>query len=143
MIDQQIVRHFVHFRECLYHPLPFYATQMIKPFLNSWISANHNKGVVFQPIVKFLYSLMLLQCRISFRLMLLRDEVRVLQSDLVSYLHIIFPFLLTIQNFNGKVQYKLIYFKAYTYIYIEVKNLLDMGIKSQPKFGMIFVIFKP
>ena len=24
-------------------PLPFYATQIINPFLNSWVSANHDK----------------------------------------------------------------------------------------------------
>ena len=47
-------------------PLPFYGTQIIDPFLKSRISANHEKGLEFQPIVKSLYSLIFLQCRISF-----------------------------------------------------------------------------
>ena len=33
-IDQQIARHLVHNIECFSNPLPFYATQKIKPFLN-------------------------------------------------------------------------------------------------------------
>ena len=45
IIDQQIVRNFVHFSECSYHLLPFYTTQMINPFLTSRISANHDKGL--------------------------------------------------------------------------------------------------
>ena len=48
-------------------PLPFYASQIINPFLNSRISANQNYGQEFQPIVKSLYPLMFLQCRISFK----------------------------------------------------------------------------
>ena len=36
------------------------------PFLNSSITANHDKGQGFQPIVKSLYPLMFLQFRISF-----------------------------------------------------------------------------
>ena len=44
MIDQQKARNFVHYSECLSNPLPFYATQIINPFLTSRISANHNKG---------------------------------------------------------------------------------------------------
>ena len=48
-------------------PLTLFTTQMIYPFLNSRISANHDKGQGFQPIVKSLqYPLMFLQCRISF-----------------------------------------------------------------------------
>ena len=43
-IDQQIAQHFVHFSECLSN---FYATQMINPFLNSRILANHDKGLEF------------------------------------------------------------------------------------------------
>ena len=43
MIDQQIARHFVHNSESLYHSLPFYATQIISPFLSSRISANAEK----------------------------------------------------------------------------------------------------
>ena len=31
-------------------PLPFYATQIIDPFLNSIISANHEKGEEFEPM---------------------------------------------------------------------------------------------
>ena len=38
------------------NPLPFYATQTISPFLTSMISANHDKGLLFQSIVKSLYS---------------------------------------------------------------------------------------
>ena len=66
MIDPQIARHFVHYSECLSNPLPFKATQIINPFLDSRFSANNNKGFEFQPIVKSLYSLMFFQCRISF-----------------------------------------------------------------------------
>ena len=33
IIDQQIVQHFVHFSESLYHPLPFYATKWLPLFL--------------------------------------------------------------------------------------------------------------
>ena len=58
--DQQIARHSVHYSECLSNPLPFYSNQIINPFLNSRISANDNKGLEFQPIVKSLYCLMFL-----------------------------------------------------------------------------------
>ena len=34
MIDKKIARHFVHYSECLYNPLPIYATQIINPFLD-------------------------------------------------------------------------------------------------------------
>ena len=60
IIDQQIAWHFVHFSECLSNLLPFYATQIINSFLNSRISADHDKGLEFKPIVKSLYSLMFL-----------------------------------------------------------------------------------
>ena len=33
--------------ECIYHPLPFYETQIINSFLTSWISANPDKGLEF------------------------------------------------------------------------------------------------
>ena len=33
IIDQEIMRHFVHYSECLYLPLPFSATQIINTFL--------------------------------------------------------------------------------------------------------------
>ena len=46
-------------------PLSFYATKLVNPFLSSRISANHDKGQGFQPMVKFLYPLMFLQSRIS------------------------------------------------------------------------------
>ena len=46
--------------------LPFYATQIITPFLNSKISVNCVNGQGFQPIVKLLCPLMFLQFRISF-----------------------------------------------------------------------------
>ena len=47
LIDQQIARHFVHYSECLYHPLIYYATQIINPFLTLRILANHDKGLGF------------------------------------------------------------------------------------------------
>ena len=47
IIDHQIARHFLHYSECSYHPLPFYATQMITPLLSSRISANQDKGLGF------------------------------------------------------------------------------------------------
>ena len=44
IIDQQIAcRHFVDYSEWLYQPLPYYATQIINPFLTLRISANHDK----------------------------------------------------------------------------------------------------
>ena len=39
MLEKQIARHFVFHNHTL---LPFYATQIINPFLNSSISANHD-----------------------------------------------------------------------------------------------------
>ena len=47
-IDQQIARQFVHYRECFYHNLSFYATQIINPFLTLRLSDNHDKGMGFQ-----------------------------------------------------------------------------------------------
>ena len=47
IIDQQIAEHFVHYSKYLSKPLPFYATEMINPFFNSRISANHNKELGF------------------------------------------------------------------------------------------------
>ena len=47
IIDQQIVRHFVQYCECLSNLLLYYATQIINPFLNSRISANPEKGQGF------------------------------------------------------------------------------------------------
>ena len=35
---------FVHYSECLYQPLHFYATQMVYHFLTSRILAIHDKG---------------------------------------------------------------------------------------------------
>ena len=70
LIDQQIARHFVHYSKCLYNPLPFNATQIDNPFLTSRISSNHDRGLGFQPIVKSVYSLMFLQCRISFNVII-------------------------------------------------------------------------
>ena len=74
LIDQQISRHFVHYSVCLYHLLPFYATQIINPLLTSMISANNNKVLGFQPIVEILHSLMFLQCIISFVLLLVNSS---------------------------------------------------------------------
>ena len=45
MIERQIARHFVHYSECLSNPLPFYATQILNPFLNLIILAKHDKGL--------------------------------------------------------------------------------------------------
>ena len=47
IIDQQIARYFVHYSEYFSSPLPFYAIQIINPFLNSRISAIHDKGWIF------------------------------------------------------------------------------------------------
>ena len=47
IIDQQVAPHFVHYSECLSNPLPFYATQIINPFLTLRISANKNKRLGF------------------------------------------------------------------------------------------------
>ena len=44
IIEKQIARHFLQYSECLSKPLPFYATQIIEPFLNSKTLANHDKG---------------------------------------------------------------------------------------------------
>ena len=43
IVDHKVARHFLHYSECLSNPLSFYATQMINPFPNSRISANHDK----------------------------------------------------------------------------------------------------
>ena len=40
---------FVQYSKCLSYPFPFYATQIINPFPNSRISANHDKVEVNQP----------------------------------------------------------------------------------------------
>ena len=66
IIDQQIAQNFMHFSELFTTSLPFYASQIISHFLTLRISANHDKGLGFQPIVRSLYSFMFLQCRISF-----------------------------------------------------------------------------
>ena len=44
-IEKQIARYFVQYSEFPSNPSSFYATQIINPFLNLRISANH-KGVV-------------------------------------------------------------------------------------------------
>ena len=46
-IEKQVLRHCVQYSECLSIPLPYYATQIISPFLISMISANHDKGKGF------------------------------------------------------------------------------------------------
>ena len=33
LVDQQIAQHFVHYSGCIYHHLPFYAIQIIHPYL--------------------------------------------------------------------------------------------------------------
>ena len=55
------------FCECLYHPLTFYTSQIINPFLTLRLSANRDKRLEFKPIVKSLYFLMFLYCRIFFQ----------------------------------------------------------------------------
>ena len=47
IIDQQTVRHFVQYSECLPNPLPVYGTKIVNPFINSRITANHDKGEGF------------------------------------------------------------------------------------------------
>ena len=49
MIDKQIESYFVQYSKCLSNPPSLYAIQIIKHYLNSMISANHEKGEVFQP----------------------------------------------------------------------------------------------
>ena len=58
MTDKQIARHFLHYSECLSKPLPFFKTQIGKPFLNFMISAKHDKGLRFLPIGVSVYSSM-------------------------------------------------------------------------------------
>ena len=45
----------------------FYATETTNPFLNSIVSANHEKGKEFQAMVKSIYPLLFLLCTISFK----------------------------------------------------------------------------
>ena len=45
---------------------PFYSTQIVNPFHDLLISANHDKRERFQTLVKSLHPLLFLQCRISF-----------------------------------------------------------------------------
>ena len=47
-------------------PFPFYATQIINHFLKSMISANYNEVERIRPIVKSLYPLLFLYCKLSF-----------------------------------------------------------------------------
>ena len=61
-----IAQHLVQNSGYLSNPLPFYVTQTIDPVLYLRILANYDKGQGFQLIVKSLYHLMFLQCRISF-----------------------------------------------------------------------------
>ena len=44
VIEKQIARHLCNTMNVFQTTLPFYATQMINPFLNLRISANHDKG---------------------------------------------------------------------------------------------------
>ena len=43
IIDLKIAQYFVQCSESLSNPFPFYATQIINPFLIARISANHDK----------------------------------------------------------------------------------------------------
>ena len=66
-IDQQLARHFMHTRvNVVTIPLAFFTTQIINPLNTLRLLANHDKGLVFQVIVAYLYSLMFLQCKSSF-----------------------------------------------------------------------------
>ena len=47
IIDQQRAKHFCNTVNVFQTPLPFFATQIVNTFLNSRISANHNKGLGF------------------------------------------------------------------------------------------------
>jgi hypothetical protein len=49
IIDKQITRLFCYTTNVYQTPLLFYATQLIKPFLNSRISSNHKKVEGIQP----------------------------------------------------------------------------------------------
>ena len=44
IIEYQQLRGIMKYRKCLSYTFPFYSTQIVKPFLNSRISANHDKG---------------------------------------------------------------------------------------------------
>ena len=57
-MEKQIARHLCNTANIYQTPLPFYATQIINPFLNPIISANPNKGEEFQQIAKSLYPLL-------------------------------------------------------------------------------------
>ena len=65
-IEKQILPNILLFSKCPFYPLHFYATQMINPFLDSMISANHGKVEGLKPIVKSLYPVLFLYCKISF-----------------------------------------------------------------------------
>ena len=43
LIKYQLPRGIMKYNKCLSYPLPFYATQMINPFLNSRLLVNHDK----------------------------------------------------------------------------------------------------
>ena len=47
IIDRQIARHFVQYSESFSNLSSPYETQIINPFLKSWISAKHDKEYVF------------------------------------------------------------------------------------------------
>ena len=42
-IEKQLPRRNMKYIKCLLYPLPLYATKIINPFPNSWISANPDK----------------------------------------------------------------------------------------------------
>ena len=45
IIEKQLPLWIIKYIKCLIYPLPFYAIQIINPFLNSRISLNHDKVV--------------------------------------------------------------------------------------------------
>ena len=54
IIEKQIAHNFFVIHQIYQTPLPSYATQIINPFLNSMVLANHEIGLEFQLIVKSL-----------------------------------------------------------------------------------------
>ena len=129
IIEKQIPRQFVQYIECLSIDPPFYATQIINPFLNSRISTNNDKGQGFQPIVKYLYPLMFLQCIISFICIHIIDSQKYLEFLFV-YIHMSFFGYIYPSIHLSKSFYSYIYLFIYLSIYIYISNNLSMYISK-------------
>ena len=54
IIEYQLPRKIMKYSKYLSCPLPFHAIQIINPFLNSRITANHDKNEKIQPMLKSL-----------------------------------------------------------------------------------------